>query len=103
MFEENPLTFPNEDERKRRKKILEKNFVDNICPNYDLDPEKALYAIKEVILILEPAWIDWESDDYPEGSHEFVKGFDMSCLYYDSEKLKIPNLSFWQKVKSYWK
>jgi hypothetical protein len=46
MFEENPLTFPNEDERKRRKKILEKNFVDNICPNYDLDPEKALYANK---------------------------------------------------------
>ena len=103
MFEEAPLSFPNEDERKRRKKILEKCFVEKTCPNYDLDPEKALYAIKEGILILEPVWIDWESDDYPEGYHEFVKGFDMSCLYYDSDKLKLPKLSLWQKFKSYWK
>ena len=103
MFEESPLTFPNEDERQRRKKILEKNFVENICPNYDLDPEKALYAIKEGILILEPAWIDWESDDYPEGYHEFVDGFDMSCLSYDSEKLKVPKKSWWSQCKSFFR
>lgn len=100
MLEETPLTFPTENEFLRRKKILEKNFVDNICPNYDLDPEKALYAIKEGILILEPVWIDWESDDYPEGTHEFVEGFDMSCLKYDSDIIKLPKKSWWIKFKS---
>ena len=101
MIEETPLTFPNENELLRRKKILEKNFVESICPNYNLDPEKALYAIKEGILILEPVWVDWESDDYPEGTHEFVEGFDMSCLKSYSEKIKLPKRSWWEKVKNF--
>jgi len=103
MIEETPLDLPSDNEWDRRKKILEKNFVENSCPRNDLDPDKALYAIKEGILILEPAWIDWESDDYPVGSIGFAPGFDMSCLKKDSDKIKLPERSWWQKVKSHLK
>ena len=98
MLEEQPIPMPDNNEWQRRKKILEKNFVEKICPNYDLDPEKALYAIQEGILILEPAWIDWEDDNYPEGTHYFVEGFDITCLHYDSEKIKLPKLSWWKRI-----
>jgi hypothetical protein len=98
MIEEQPISFPSEDERLRRKKILEKSFVDNAEKNEQC-PEKSLYAIREGILILEPVWIDWESDDWPEWTIEFAPGYDMSSLTPESEKIKLVPLTFWQKLK----
>ncbi len=91
MIEKSGPFLPNEGEYLRRKTILERSFIEHTCPLYNLDPQKTHYAIKEGILRLEPSFLDWESDDWAEGSINWDERFDLSCLNCESDKMMLPS------------
>ena len=76
--------LPDKKEQERRKKILEDDFV-KCCPEYGWDRKKALWALKEGILTMEPLVFDW-ADDWPSGSLNWAEGFDNSYLCEPFEK-----------------
>ena len=90
MIKGNLLNLPDRQEYIKRKKALEKKFIEDTCESYGLDSEKAQYAIAQGILILEPSFFDWQEDEWAKGSIEWAEGFSISCLARRSVEIHIP-------------
>ncbi|MCH2207697.1 MAG: hypothetical protein MK132_17715 [Lentisphaerales bacterium] len=85
------IEVPDKFEYIRRKKLLEKHFLEHTCHVHNLDREKAQFALEEGILNLEPSFFDWEHEEWAKESIQWTEGFNIASIAKKSELIKIPD------------
>lgn len=83
--------IPDKLEYIRRKKLLEKHFLEHTCQVHNLDCEKAKFAIAQGILNLEPSFYDWEHEEWAKESIQWAEGFNIASIAKKAEVIKIPD------------
>ena len=90
MVTETNEGIPDKLEYIRRKKLLEKEFLENTCRLHNLDQEKARFAIESGILVLEPSLYEWDKHEWAKESVSWAEGFNISSIAKKAEIIKIP-------------